>query len=273
MKFIPLVLTTTLLLGPAAICYGKPPRPAAKSLATNATAMKTGVQRHTNLIEIKADKVGNCKKLFAAVPAEVVALYKSAHLRNLTCYIKEIGGKHYLFTYFEYTGNDFAGDMSQLEEQAAIEAWQKSLAELQTVPSLAQVCADVEEVFFTDGDADTVPTAEKYTRTGMITGLKPEKEAEYRTLHATTWPGVLKGIKDGHLRNFNICLTEIDDHLYLIGYLEYVGKDAAADGAAGKILPVNKRWWKYTDACQQPLPAAAAKGEIRDAMTEIYHLD
>lgn len=275
MKMIRLILSATLLFG-VVLGFAKPPRSADagdKAQATNAAPMKTGVQRHTSLVEIKAGKVEDCKKLFAAVPADVASAYKAAHLRNLTCFLKEIGEKPYLFTYFEYAGNDFAGDINRAEAKEVVKAWKKSIAELQVIPGQSLTDGDVEEVFFTEGAADVVPVPEKYTRTGMITGLKPEKEAEYRTLHATTWPGVLKGIKDGNMRNFTIRLAELDGNLYLIGYLEYVGKDPAADGAAGKTLAVNKRWWKFTDSCQQALPEAAAKGEIWDGMTEVYHLD
>lgn len=266
MKTIRLILSATMLLGAT---HG-----AAKSPPSTATApLKTAVHRHTSLIEIKPDKVEACKKLFAAVPAEVAALYKAAEVRNLTCYLKELEGKTYLFTYLESAGKDYAGEIRRAEAQEPAKAWKNSIAELQVTPGQSLTSGEVEEVFFTVGAAAVVPTPEKYTRTGMITGLKPEKEAEYRTLHATAWPGVLKGIADCNFRNFSIGLTAVGDRLYLIGYLEYVGKDPAADGAAGKALPINKRWWKFTDACQLPLPAAAAKGEIWDGMTEIYHLD
>jgi L-rhamnose mutarotase len=275
MKMIRLILSVSLLFG-VALGFAKSPLsadPGDKSRATNAAPMKTGTERHTSLIEIKADKVEDCKKIFSEVPADVASAYKAAHLRNLTCFLKKIGEKFYLFTYFDYAGNDYDGDISRTEAKKVVKSWNKSISELQVSPDQSLTDGDVEEVFFTEGAADVVPSPEKYTRTGMITGLKPEKEAEYRTLHATTWPGVLKGIKDGNIRNFTIRLAELDGSLYLIGYLEYVGKDFAADGAAGKALAVNKRWWKFTDSCQKALPEAAAKGEIWDGMTEIYHLD
>ncbi len=264
MKTIPLMLSATMLLGPT---HG-----AAESSPSTAP-LATGVQRHTSLLEIKADMVENCKKLFAAVPAEVAALYKTAQVRNLSCYLKELEGKTYLFTYLESAGQDYAAEIRRAEAQEPLKAWKNSIAELLVSPGQSLTSGKIEEVFFTAGAATVTPTPEKYSRTGMITGLKPEKEAEYRTLHATTWPSVLKGIADCNYRNFSIGLTAVGDRLYLIGYLEYVGKDPAADGAAGKAMPINKRWWKFTDACQLPLPAAAAKGEIWDGMTEIYHLD
>lgn len=271
MRLTLFILSALLLLGiPAG--HAKEPQAVNDAQATNVAPLKNGVQRHTQIVEIKADKVDACKKLFAAFPAEVAELQQEAQIRNMTRFIKELGGKPYLVTYFEYAGTNYAGDIQRLESKDAMKSWRKSLAELLVSPQ-TQGWEDVEEVFYTAGAADVVPTPEKYARIGMITGLKPEKEAEYRTLHATTWPGVLKGIKDCHYRNFSIRLVELDGNLFLIGYLEYVGKDPAADGAASKAIPVNKRWWKFTDACQQPLPAAAAKGEIWDGLEEIHHLD
>lgn len=270
MRFIPAILSTVLLLGiPAS--QAKEPQAASPSRATHATPLKRGVQRHASIAEIKADKVDACKKLLAAPPAEAAAQYKATNTRNMTTFYKEIGGKHYVIGFGEYGGTDFTGDLVRLASNDAMKEWSKTLAEM-LVPR-GSVDVDMEEVFYTEGAADTVPTPEKYSRIGMITGLKPEKEAEYRTLHATAWPGVLKGIKDCHYRNFSIRLVELNGSLFLIGYLEYVGKDPAADTAAAKAIPVNKRWWKFTDACQQPLPAAAAKGEIWDGLEEIHHLD
>ena len=270
------MLSAILLLG-VSINYGqteKPTPPADRNLPTNASPMRTGVKRILTVAELKADKVEDCKKLFAAVPAGVVSLLKAAHLRNMTTYLKEIGGKHYMLTYVEYTGSDFPRDMLALSRAEPFKSWQESFnASVAAIYPGKRMSGDLEEVFFTEGAAEVVPTPEKYARIGMITGLKPEKEAEYRTLHATTWPGVLEGIKDCNDRDFSIHLIELDGKLYLIGYLEYVGSDPDADAAKGKALPVNKRWWKFTDACQQPLPAASAKGEIWDSMTEIYHLD
>lgn len=263
MRLTSAILSTVLLLG---IPAGHAKEPQA---ATHNAPLKAGAQRHIHIVEIKADQVDACKKLLATPPADAEVLYQAANTRNMTFFLKELGGKSYMISYGEYAGSDLAGDLARLVSNDVMKKWWASLAEMQVPGKLA----DVEEVFHTAGAADVVPTPEKYARIGMITGLKPEKEAEYRTLHATAWPGVLKGIKDCHYRNFSIGLVELDGSLFLIGYLEYVGKDPAADAAAAKAIPVNRRWWKFTDACQQPLPAAAAKGEIWDGLEEIHHLD
>ena len=247
------------------------------TMPVSAAPMKTGVKRLATMAEVKPDMVEQCRKLYANQGPIVAPALKAAHIRNHTVYLKKIEDKYCLYYYFEYDGCNFAADMARLNATPAVKSWRDSCAACLTpvpgVSTAAQPWYVAEEVFFTDGAADVVPTPAKYARIGMITGLKPEKEAEYRTLHATTWPGVLKGIADCNVRNFSITLSEFGGKLYLVGYLEYVGSDNAADDVKGKALPVNKRWWKFTDACQEPLPEAAAKKQIWAGMEELYHLE
>ena len=45
-------------------------------------------------------------------------------------------------------------------------------------------------------------------RMGMVIGIKPEKIAEYKELHANCWPEILKGIEESNIRNYSIWLHE-----------------------------------------------------------------
>jgi L-rhamnose mutarotase len=109
-------------------------------------------------------------------------------------------------------------------------------------------------------------------RYAWVTGLKPEKAAYYRELHAHPWPGVVRMIKECNIRNYSIYLKEIDGRLYLFSYLEYTGRDFDADMAKMAADPETQRWWKETDPCQIPLPDAAAKGKIWSDAEEVFHL-
>lgn len=109
-------------------------------------------------------------------------------------------------------------------------------------------------------------------RYAWVTGLRPEKAAYYRELHARAWPSVNRTLKDCHIQNFSIHLKEIGGHLYLFAYLEYTGADFDADMKRMAADPETQRWWKETDPCQQPLPDAAALGKIWSDTEEIYHL-
>jgi L-rhamnose mutarotase len=109
-------------------------------------------------------------------------------------------------------------------------------------------------------------------RHAWITGLKPEQAARYEALHAHPWPSVNRMLKQCHLRNFSIYEREIEGRLYLFAYLEYTGRDFAADMARMAADPETQRWWKETDPCQLPLPDAAAKNRIWADLKPVYYL-
>jgi L-rhamnose mutarotase len=109
-------------------------------------------------------------------------------------------------------------------------------------------------------------------RFAWVTGLRPEKAAYYRELHANAWPAVNRQIKASHIQNFSIHEREIEGKLYLFAYLEYTGTDFAADMKKMADDPETRRWWKETDPCQAPLPDAAAAGKIWADTKEVYYL-
>ena len=110
-------------------------------------------------------------------------------------------------------------------------------------------------------------------RYGSIIGLKAEQLAEYKRLHAAVWPGVLKMIKQCHIRNYSIYLRKLPDgNYYLFSYFEYVGQDFEGDMAKMAANPETKRWWTFTDPCQKALPDRK-EGEWWAPMDEVFHQD
>lgn len=112
----------------------------------------------------------------------------------------------------------------------------------------------------------TAETPRVVRRAGVIR-LRPEKEQEYRELHAAVWPGVAQRLRDSHFTNFSIFLR---DGL-LFSYYEYTGTDFDADNAAIAADAETQRWWSLTDPCQQPVESAAP-GEWWAPMDEVCHL-
>ena len=110
-------------------------------------------------------------------------------------------------------------------------------------------------------------------RFASVTGLKPEKEAYYRTLHAAPWPSILAKIKACNIRNYSIYRSEIEGKAYLFSYFEYVGKDFAGDMKKMAADPETRRWWRETDPCQLPVPAARKKGGIWADAEEVFHTE
>ena len=105
-------------------------------------------------------------------------------------------------------------------------------------------------------------------RFASIIRLRPEKEAEYRALHADAWPGVLAALSGANVRNYSIFLRDG----VLFSYLEYAGDDYEADMAGIADDPETQRWWQLTDPCQQPVDGAAP-GEWWTPLEEVFHLD
>jgi L-rhamnose mutarotase len=114
------------------------------------------------------------------------------------------------------------------------------------------------------------PAVERY---GMIIGVKPEKIAHYKELHAATWPGVLRMIKECHIHNYSIYLKEVEPgRHYLFSYFEYTGNDFEADMAKMAADPTTQKWWKETNPCQHAIPTHGPK-DWWSRMEEVFHTD
>lgn len=121
--------------------------------------------------------------------------------------------------------------------------------------------------------AAPVGPADKVQRYGMVIGLKPEKLAYYRELHAAAWPGVLRQIKACHIRDYSIYLKEVEPGKFLLfSYFEYTGDDFEADMAKMAADPTTRKWWQETDPCQIPIATHGEK-EFWSRMEEVFHLD
>lgn len=105
-------------------------------------------------------------------------------------------------------------------------------------------------------------------RVGTVIRLRPEKEAEYRRLHAAVWPDVLAALHRARIRNYSIFLRDGQ----LFSYYEYTGDDLDRDLAELARDEPTRRWWELTDPCQQPV-AGAAEGEWWAPMEEVFHDD
>jgi L-rhamnose mutarotase len=78
---------------------------------------------------------------------------QDSNIRNYSVAVKEIEGKLYLFSYFEYVGSDFANDMAALAADPETQRWWKETDPCQMpLPDAAnagRIWSDAEEVFYT----------------------------------------------------------------------------------------------------------------------------
>ena len=108
-------------------------------------------------------------------------------------------------------------------------------------------------------------------RHGAVIGIPKESIAEYKRLHAATWPGVLRMIDKTNIHNYSIYLGEVGPNQdYLFAYYEYTGKNFDADTAKMKKDNTTQEWWKLTDPLQRPLPTRK-EGEWWAQWQEVFH--
>ncbi|MCX6576487.1 MAG: L-rhamnose mutarotase [Candidatus Aminicenantes bacterium] len=106
------------------------------------------------VIGIKPEKIEAYKKLHAAAWPGVLKKIKECNIRNYSIYLREIEeGKFYLFSYFEYTGNDFQADMAKMAADPTTQKWWKETDPCQIpIPRRGpkEFWSVMEEVFHSD---------------------------------------------------------------------------------------------------------------------------
>ena len=82
------------------------------------------MKRYGSVIALNADKIDEYKKLHAAVWPDVLKMIKDCNIRNYSIYLRQLDdGQHYLFSYFEYTGTDYAADMARMAADPTTQKW------------------------------------------------------------------------------------------------------------------------------------------------------
>lgn len=108
-------------------------------------------KRYASITGLKPDKVEQYKYLHAHVWPAVLKKIKECNIRNYSIYIKQVDGKPYLFSYFEYTGDDFGADMKKMAADSITRKWWQETDPTQIpLPDAAakrKIWSDMEEVF------------------------------------------------------------------------------------------------------------------------------
>ncbi len=109
------------------------------------------VKRFGWVTGIKPEKIDHYKKLHVNPWPGVVAMIQECNIRNFSIFLKKIGGKHYLFAYLEYTGDDFEADMAKMAADSETRRWWKETdpcqLPLREAAAEGKIWADMEEVF------------------------------------------------------------------------------------------------------------------------------
>jgi L-rhamnose mutarotase len=112
------------------------------------------MKRYGSVISLHPEKIEEYKKLHAAVWPDVLKVIRQAHIRNYSIYLRRLeDGHNYLFSYFEYAGDDFDADMAKLAADPATQkGWAVCKPCQQPVANRTpdEWSADMEEVFHSD---------------------------------------------------------------------------------------------------------------------------
>ena len=82
------------------------------------------MKRYGSIIGVRESKLKEYKKLHAAVWPDVLKMIRKCHIRNYSIYLRKLhGDKWFLFSYFEYIGDNFEEDMKKMSEDESTRKW------------------------------------------------------------------------------------------------------------------------------------------------------
>ena len=114
---------------------------------------KMPVKRFGSVIGLNKEQEIYYRQFHAEVWDGVINRIKASNIRNYSIYITEIEGKNYLFSYFEYTGEDYKSDIKAMADDESTKRWWKETDPCQfQLPSrkAGDQWSSMEMVFFTE---------------------------------------------------------------------------------------------------------------------------
>ena len=82
------------------------------------------MKRMGSVIEVKAEKLEAYTQLHAAVWPSILRKIKQCNIQNYSIYLRKMpDGHYYLFSYFEYVGDDLTADMAQMAADPETQRW------------------------------------------------------------------------------------------------------------------------------------------------------
>ena len=212
--------------------------------------------RQTHVMLFSAAKDGQAVALQAALKtlsgAQAVKAFERVKISNLSSFSKKLQDKSCFMVYFDYDGGSYLEAVKAFESVPQVGALRPLLVPHPRAEKQGTAWLQMEWINFIQGSKPSATPK----RSAMVTRVKPEKEAEYRLLHQSTWPGTVDRMTRMEYHDFSIFLVELGDEIYEMFYVEFVGADAGKDKMGSVAEPAYERWVKQTDPCQKPLPDA-----------------
>ena len=117
---------------------------------TSGVAAIRTVKRVGMVIQINPEKMAEYKRLHADENFGVRDLLNKYHMHNFSIFLQQIEGKWYEFGYYEYTGDDFEGDMATMDKEQRNIDWLKICDPMQIPLEGATGWSKMEMVYHND---------------------------------------------------------------------------------------------------------------------------
>ena len=108
------------------------------------------VKRVGMVIGIRPEIIEEYKALHADSNPGVRDLLDKYHMHSFSIFLHEIDGKYYEFGYYEYTGDDYEGDMAKLAAEPRNKEWLSVCDPMQIPLKGYKSWAQMEEVYHND---------------------------------------------------------------------------------------------------------------------------
>ena len=107
------------------------------------------MRRYGMVLKVRPEKFEEYKRLHAAVWPEVLDMIEKCNIKNYSIYHKD----GYLFSYFEYYGDDYDADMAKMAADPKTQEWWSHCEPCQEpleTRAEGEWWANMEELFHTD---------------------------------------------------------------------------------------------------------------------------
>lgn len=110
-----------------------------------------GAQKKGSVVQIKKEWIQTYTRLHADVWPDVLRVLRKGNIENYSIFLKQINDSgFFLFSYFEYVGDDYEGDMARIASAPITQKWwaecKPCLIPLDGI-SMDQCWAPMEQVF------------------------------------------------------------------------------------------------------------------------------
>jgi L-rhamnose mutarotase len=81
-------------------------------------------ERYGSVIKLKREKLDEYRRLHADAWPAVLKTIRECNIRNYSIFLRQLDdGEHYLFSYYEYAGDDYQADLARMAADPTTQEW------------------------------------------------------------------------------------------------------------------------------------------------------